>query len=43
MDRKEPSRKEMVDYSRDNILAQTGHAVPAQANQQPQGVLTLLQ
>lgn len=35
--------KEMVGYSKDNILAQAGQAVLAQANQQPQGILTLLQ
>lgn len=35
--------KEMVGYSRDNILQQAGQSVLAQANQQPQGILTLLQ
>ena len=35
--------KEMVGYSRDNILQQVGQSVLAQANQQPQGILTLLQ
>lgn len=35
--------KEMVGYSRDNILQQAGQSVLAQANRQPQGILTLLQ
>lgn len=35
--------KELVSYSRDNILAQAGQAMIAQANFQNQGVLALLQ
>ena len=35
--------KEMVDYSKNNILAQAGQAMLAQANQSTQGVLSLLQ
>ena len=33
---------EMVNFSRSNILSQAGTAMPAQANQAPQGVLQLL-
>ena len=35
--------KEMVQYSKNNILAQAGQSVLAQANQSNQGVLSLLQ
>jgi len=35
--------KEMVEYSKNNILAQAGQAMLAQANQSTQGVLSLLQ
>lgn len=35
--------EEMVKYSRSNILQQAGQSVLAQANQTPQGVLSLLQ
>ena len=35
--------KEMVEYSINNILAQAGQAMLAQANQSTQGVLSLLQ
>lgn len=35
--------KEMVTYAKNNILAQAGQAMLAQANQSTQGVLTLLQ
>ena len=35
--------KEMVEYSKNNILAQAGTAMLAQANQSTQGVLALLQ
>jgi flagellin len=35
--------KEMVEYSKNNILAQAGQAMLAQANQSTQGVLALLQ
>ena len=35
--------KEMVNYSKNNILAQAGQSVLAQANQSNQGVLSLLQ
>lgn len=35
--------KEMVTYSTSNILAQAGQAMLAQANQNPQGILSLLQ
>ena len=35
--------KEMVDYSKENILEQVGQSMLAQANQSTQGVLTLLQ
>jgi flagellin len=35
--------EEMVEYSKNNILAQAGEAMLAQANQATQGVLTLLQ
>ena len=35
--------KEVVENSKASILAQTGHAMLAQANQQPQSVLQLLQ
>ena len=35
--------KEMVNYSKNNILAQAGQSMPAQANQSNQGVLSLLQ
>ena len=34
---------EMVEYSKNNILAQAGQSMLAQANQQTQGVLSLLQ
>ena len=34
---------EMVKYSNNNILAQAGQAMLAQANQSNQGVLSLLQ
>jgi flagellin len=34
--------KEMMNFSKSNILAQTAQAMLAQANQQPQGVLQLL-
>ena len=35
--------EEMVDYSKNNILAQAGQSMLAQANQSTQGVLSLLQ
>ena len=35
--------KQMVDYSKNNILAQAGQSMLAQANQMNQGVLSLLQ
>ena len=35
--------KEMADYTKDNILAQAGNAMLAQANQRPQQILQLLQ
>ena len=35
--------EEMVEYSKNNILAQAGQSMLAQANQQNQGVLSLLQ
>lgn len=35
--------KEMVEYSKNNILMQTGQSMITQANQLPQGVLSLLQ
>ncbi len=35
--------KEMVDYSKNNILTQVGQSMMAQANQSNQGVLSLLQ
>ena len=35
--------EEMVNYSKNNILAQAGQSMLAQANQSNQGVLTLLQ
>jgi flagellin len=35
--------KEMVKYSNNNILAQAGQSMLAQANQTNQGVLSLLQ
>lgn len=35
--------KEMVEYSKNNILMQTGQSMMAQANQMTQGVLSLLQ
>lgn len=35
--------KEMVTYSKNNILAQAGQSMLAQANQSTQGVLNLLQ
>ena len=35
--------EEMVQYSKNNILAQAGNSMLAQANQQTQGVLSLLQ
>ena len=34
---------EMVNYSKNNILAQAGQSMLAQANQANQGVLSLLQ
>ena len=34
--------KEMVDYSKNNILSQAGQSMLAQANQSTQGVLSLL-
>ncbi len=34
---------EMVQYSKNNILSQAGQSMLAQANQQTQGVLSLLQ
>ncbi len=34
--------KEMIDFTKNNILAQAAQAMMAQANQQPQGVLQLL-
>ena len=34
---------EMVEYSKNNILAQAGQSMLAQANQATQGVLSLLQ
>ena len=34
---------EMVEYSKNNILTQAGQSMLAQANQQTQGVLSLLQ
>ena len=34
---------EMVRYSKNNILSQAGNSMLAQANQQTQGVLSLLQ
>ena len=35
--------KEMMEYTKNNILSQAAQAMLAQANQQPQGVLQLLQ
>ena len=35
--------KEMMDYTKNNILVQSAQAMLAQANQAPQGVLQLLQ
>ncbi len=35
--------KEMMEYTKNNILTQAAQAMLAQANQQPQGVLQLLQ
>ena len=35
--------EEMVSYSKNNILAQAGQSMLAQANQSTQGVLSLLQ
>ena len=35
--------KEMAEYTKDNILAQAGNAMLAQANQRPQQILQLLQ
>lgn len=35
--------EEMVEYSKNNILAQVGQSMLAQANQSPQGILSLLQ
>jgi flagellin len=35
--------EEMVEYSKNNILAQAGQSMLAQANQATQGVLSLLQ
>lgn len=34
--------KEMMNYTKQNILLQAGQGMLAQANQQPQGVLQLL-
>ncbi|MGL5868296.1 flagellin, partial [Clostridium chrysemydis] len=34
--------KEMMEFSKDNILSQAAQAMLAQANQQPQAVLQLL-
>lgn len=34
---------EMVDFSKNNILAQVGQSMLAQANQSTQGILSLLQ
>ncbi|WP_317891226.1 flagellin [Paenibacillus oceani] len=34
--------KEMMDFTKNNILSQAAQAMLAQANQQPQGVLQLL-
>ena len=34
---------EMVEYSKNNILSQAGQSMLAQANQQTQGVLSLIQ
>jgi flagellin len=34
--------KEMMDFTRLNVLSQAGNAMLAQANQLPAGVLTLL-
>jgi len=34
--------KEMMDFTKNNILTQAAQAMLAQANQQPQGVLQLL-
>src|SRR5690606_318305 len=35
--------KEMMEFTKNNILAQAAQSMLAQANQQPQGVLQLLQ
>ena len=35
--------KEMMEYTKNNILSQAAQAMLAQANMQPQGVLQLLQ
>ena len=35
--------KEMMEFTKNNILSQAAQAMLAQANQQPQGVLQLLQ
>ena len=35
--------EEMVSYSKNNILAQAGQSILAQANQSPQGILSILQ
>ena len=35
--------KEMMTYSKNNILQQAAQSMLAQANSQPQGVLSLLQ
>ena len=35
--------EEMVEYSKNNILSQAGQSMLTQANQQTQGVLSLLQ
>ena len=37
-----PMAQEMVNYSKNNILAQAGQSMLAQANQANQGVLSLL-
>ena len=39
----EDMASEMVNYSKNNILAQAGQSMLAQANQSNQGVLSLLQ
>ena len=39
----ETEYKEMMEFTKNNILSQAAQAMLAQANQQPQGVLQLLQ